>query len=487
VCALAWATSIIGCSSNMEKPEPEGHSTQRIGTKGRASACINGPSVYGGDYDQAAVDAVIALGAECVRINARADVWSTVGDASALAKYDALVDTYRASGVDVYMLVGHEAAGIAPDEARTWWGLDAYASAFVSLADHFRGRVRYFEAFNEPNNWVAPSYPALDARSFARLLARVWSDVRVAHPDWDVRIVAGAPFTFHQIGGSATNGADYLAETYSEGAAHEGWGWSAPVDGFGYHFYFDVESSWATANRVRDWIDAYWSVIAAHEGSWTDKKIFVSEFGWQSDETAWGEAEQAREHDAAFGALFGDERVAMAMWFNLQDFMEGDHAVLWGLYRQGGYDDAHAKPVRDRFRALTSTPGSGSSSSPSPSTSTSTSEIDVRYPIGEGDWITQCTGDGAELVFQTRADGRDEASRWASFLYPQVASGSCGAPSGGRHPLVLRSANAGELGGTWITQCAGSGNTQHVFRVDDVVDGHPAAGYLYDEIAADCP
>ena len=47
-----------------------------------ASVCINGPSAYGGNVDDAAIDAVIALRPECVRINLRQDIWTSVTDAT---------------------------------------------------------------------------------------------------------------------------------------------------------------------------------------------------------------------------------------------------------------------------------------------------------------------------------------------------------------------------------------------------------------------
>ncbi len=479
--------------------------------------CVNGPSVYGGDYDDAAIDAIIALGAECVRVNVRQDVWSSIDDPtphgwrglSLLESYDAIVDRFEAAGISVYILVNHEAAGIAPDAARWTGGLDVYASAFVSIADHFKDRVTYYEAFNEPNNWIAPNYPALDARSFARLLGRVWSDVRMAHPDWDVRIVAGAPFAFHQIGGSSTNAADYLDETFKQGLAHEGWGTlradsgSYPADGFGYHFYFDNESSAATAARVNSFVGAYGSIIDKYEGVGTSKRIFVSELGWQTDDTASGDADQARELDAAFGALLGNPRIAMGMWFNLQDFNEGENPVRWGLYRQGGLDDSYARPARDHFRALcTGLAGGGGGSGSGGGGGgggggtvgggggggivSSTEALDVRFPVGAGGWVTQCTSD-AELVFQTGGDGRDEYSAWAPFKYPQMKTAACGAPSGGRYPIVFRSEPGGTLGATWVAQCNGSGQTRGVYRIDSEVDGHPAAAYLYDEATPDCP
>jgi len=338
----------------------------RSGPAGASAVCVNAPSVYGGNIDDAAVDAVLALRPECVRVNVRQDVWSSIADTTPhgrlalglLGTYDALVNRFVAAGVEVYVLVHAEAVNRAAEDMRTAAGLDAYATAFVQIVDHFRDRVTTYEAFNEPNNWVRPSFPALDEPAFARLLARVYRDVRMAHrgdPCWNVRIVSGALFAFDQPGGASNDGATYLAETYRQGIATAGWDairaatGSYPLDGVGYHFYFGVETTAATQTRLRAFLDGIWAAVTRYEGVATTKQLWISEFGWQSANTAASDADQARELDAAYDVLSTEPRVAMAMWFTFQDFGAGTDE--WGLYRETGFRDSDARPARDRFRA----------------------------------------------------------------------------------------------------------------------------------------
>ncbi len=115
--------------------------------------------------------------------------------------------------------------------------------------------------------------------------------------------------------------------------------------------------------------------------------------------------------------------------------------------------------------------------------------LDVRHPIAPGGFLTQCNGEAdGEAVWTTRAGGKDGGSRWAEASYPQHPSGDCGEKKDGRHPIVLRSEPADALGGTWITQCAEEGgHVTHVFKVEGIVEGHPAAVFQYDESDESCP
>ena len=73
-----------------------------------------------------------------------------------------------------------------------------------------------------------------------------------------------------------------------------------------------------------------------------EKRIWVSEMGWTSD--AVGEDGQADALEVALGALSGDDRLALATWFCLQDWT----GESWGLYRT----DGSSKPALDRFREV---------------------------------------------------------------------------------------------------------------------------------------
>lgn len=131
----------------------------------------------------------------------------------------------------------------------------------------------------------------------------------------------------------------------------------------------------------------------------------------------------------------------------------------------------------------------GSGTSPPPPAGTmSTQRVDVRYPVGGGLWLTECVPDrSGQYAFQTSSSGKDASSRWADFKWPEGVTGDCGTQKGGMYPMIFKSSPAGTLRGTWVTQCLPSGKTQHVYRIDSDVAGHPAAGFLYDEPNGACP
>lgn len=116
--------------------------------------------------------------------------------------------------------------------------------------------------------------------------------------------------------------------------------------------------------------------------------------------------------------------------------------------------------------------------------------LEVRAPVGEGEWITQCNEslDG-ERVWMTRAAGPDASSRWAEAKYPQMISEHCGTADNelGILPLIFRSRAEGELADVWVKQCAGEAQTARVFQVAYGIDGHPAAPFHHDEIDEACP
>ena len=245
--------------------------------------CINGPSAYGGAIDPQAISAVIALGPRCVRVPFRQDVWSSVDDptphgpsnAGILATYDALIAKYLASGIEPYMLFHGETTGQDQHVVNDAAGRATWVAAITTLIDHFKPRVRRFELLNEPNNWDASKSPINPPDAFAAVLADAYTAVKVAHPGdacWDVSLVSGGLFGFQQLGGSASSGHDYLAQTYDAGIASHGWDvikaktGSYPLDAVGWHFYGDPgDASNALVSVLQKQIGEMTAVVAQKE------------------------------------------------------------------------------------------------------------------------------------------------------------------------------------------------------------------------------
>lgn len=311
-----------------------------------------GAPLWGGFVNTAAYDAVESTGADWVRINFRLD-GATAPDATWLATYDGIVDAYQARGIRVYGLINDEAVySSAPLDSDEFVG--AYVSTAVTIIDHFRDRIRVWELFNEPNDWAGGTSARLPAYRFAQLLQDTYLAVKhdgghLDDPCWQVTLLSGPLFSF-----DGTPADTYLAETYDAGRNQLAWDFtrqatgSFPLDGVGYHMYVaqsagdslaDVQAGiGANLTAIRD-------VVIANEleGAATPKQIWVSEFGWRAD--AVGEAGQADRLQAAFEAMDATGWVAVAFYFQLQDFPGNE----WGVFRAGALDGTTRRPAADRL------------------------------------------------------------------------------------------------------------------------------------------
>jgi hypothetical protein len=150
---LATALACVGAAP----PDDElPTNTQSVALGLRRAVCINGPSYYG-SIDASAVDAVVAIHPHCVRLNVR--VTASVSnpgslDESVMRQYDALLDRYQREGIQPYLLLHAETLGLEERAARDASLRTALVTNWTSIVSRYRHRVRYFELYNEPNNWI---------------------------------------------------------------------------------------------------------------------------------------------------------------------------------------------------------------------------------------------------------------------------------------------------------------------------------------------
>jgi hypothetical protein len=295
-------------------------------------------------HDNTAV--VDSTGVGWVRINMRLDDWTSPDDDTRrgpdqltwFEAYDRVVDAYLARGIDVYALINDEAVSSSLDHETDPW-IELYVQNAVKIVDHFKNRIRIYEVINEPNDYAGGESARFTPRAFAKILQDTYLAVKhdAGHIDdrcWQVQLVSGPMFSFDGV-----PSADYLQQTYAIGRAQLAWDYthqatgSFPLDGIGYHIYVaqgtDSPTSEArTATEAN--LDAVWSVVAAHEGADTAKRLWISEYGWRAD---WvGETGQSERMRAGFDAMNESGKVAAAMYFNLQDFP----GAAYGIYDDGG-------------------------------------------------------------------------------------------------------------------------------------------------------
>ncbi|MFZ5480675.1 MAG: hypothetical protein ACOZNI_28190 [Myxococcota bacterium] len=287
---------------------------------------------------------VASSGAGWVRINFLLGPWDSPEDPDWQATYDALVDGLVGEGLQVYGLIGAESVASDAEVGSDEW-LAAYTYNFVAIVGHFKDRVRVFESFNEPNNWIAEGTPALSAERYALLLQDVYLETKHhnghdADPSWQVTLVSGPLFT-HDL----DDGGAYLAETYWHGRNSWAWDWTAgetggyPLDGVGAHLYVAQGETGATA--VGEGIEANLSAMqAVLDEEDPGKRFWISEIGWNADYV--GEEGQADAVSAALDTLRDDPRVAMASWFCLVDWP----GQSWGLR----WDADNPKAAWSRFQ-----------------------------------------------------------------------------------------------------------------------------------------
>lgn len=190
------------------------------------------------------------------------------------------------------------------------------------------------------DEWTAPdddggSSARFTPRAYAKILQDTYLAVKhdAGHIDdrcWQVQLVSGPLFSF-----DGTTGASYLDEAYAIGRNQLAWDYthavpgSYPLDGIGYHMYVaqGLDSSTADVRaQMHANLGAVWDVVTAHEGAGTGKQIWVSEYGWEADVV--GETVQAERMEAGFAAMNELGTVALALYFNFQDFPGASYGLF---------------------------------------------------------------------------------------------------------------------------------------------------------------
>jgi len=167
-------------------------------------------------------------------------------------------------------------------------------SGFVNkLVSRYKGRIRYFEIWNEPD---ASSFwrPAPDAVAYVQMLRAAYVAAKQANPD--AQIISG---------GLMGNDTEYLQQMYDAGAGGH-------FDLLGLHPYTGAQSPNEPAAEYNTRWNFYgiplMRAVMDANGD-TGKKIWVSEFGWQT--SGHGDATvslttQARYVGEAYDRLFRD-------------------------------------------------------------------------------------------------------------------------------------------------------------------------------------
>ncbi|HEX5061662.1 MAG TPA: NBR1-Ig-like domain-containing protein, partial [Kofleriaceae bacterium] len=287
-------------------------------------------------------ESVDSTGTPWIRLNLRLDDWSAPDDDTKRGPdqltwyetYDRIVDDYLTRGIQVYALINDEAVYSTQPYGSDAWIAD-YVQNAVKIVDHFKNRIRVYEIINEPNDWAGGSTSRFSPRAYAKILQDTYLAVKhdAGHIDdrcWQVQLVSGPLFSFDD-----NSSAEYLQQAYSIGKSQLAWDYthaetgSYPLDGIGYHMYVaqGLDSSSADVRtQMLASLGAMWNVVTSYEGTGTGKRIWVSEYGWEAGVV--GDAVQAERMQAGFSAMNEFGKVALALYFNFQDFPGASYGVF---------------------------------------------------------------------------------------------------------------------------------------------------------------
>lgn len=282
--------------------------------------------------------------------------------------YDEIVDSLTNRGIQIYGLIGAQISynfigdlltaypsDTQADSAAAAQWEQGYVYNFVSVVDKFKDRIKTFESYNEPNNWDNGSTSVVCPQWFALILQDIYLNVKYFNghntdPTWQVNLISGALFTF-----DLTDGSQYLDDTYWYGKNVWAWDWtnqqtgSYPLDGIGMHLYMEQGSSVPSTitTALNKNINGLWNKITSWEGNSTPKKIWISEFGWES--TSVTEQGQADNLTTSYNFFLNDSRIALAIWFTLMDWP----GAYWGMYYFGTFSPSDRKLAYFEFQNLT--------------------------------------------------------------------------------------------------------------------------------------
>lgn len=267
------------------------------------------------------------LGASIVRVDLW---WSVVEPAPGVWSWettDRVVAEITAAGLTPYAILCYGPAwnaARAPVTAADRAAFGAYVRAVVT---RYRGQIRYWEIWNEPD--ITPFWaPQPEAADYAALLAVAWREAKAADPGCTVVGLC-----------TSQADADFIEGVFQHGAADH-------LDALSFHHYSaarDEAAFLADIRTVRG--------IATRHGR-PQLPLFITEMGIPDGPNtimpAFGPREQAawivKRHLLALAA-----DVAQCHYFCLRDWGAVDPPGDWGLLKA----DATPKPAATAYRTLT--------------------------------------------------------------------------------------------------------------------------------------
>ncbi len=231
------------------------------------------------------------------------DVRNDPAGVDAWAKYDMIVDLAERYGVQIQARLGNppQWAQAVPGDFAPPANPDDFADFARVLAERYRGRIQYYQVWNEPNIYPEWGEQAVDPEAFTALLCRVYDALKAVDPQ--IVVIAPALSPTLALTGRDLNEFIYLQRMYDAGAgrcfdvaAAQGYGFfSGPSDQRLNVFHQNF-------GRQQFLLD-----LMVHNGD-ASKALWISEAAWNpSDAPEVAPDVTARE---AFGVVTREQAAA---------------------------------------------------------------------------------------------------------------------------------------------------------------------------------
>ena len=195
-------------------------------------------------------------------------------------KYDQIVDLTEAHGLEIIARLSSPPSWTRADgDARGPFAppdnFADYADYAAAVADRYRGRVRYYQLWNEPNIYPEWGEQAVNPESYTELLCAGYAAIKKVDPE--AVVLAGALAPTNELTGDNLNEFVFLQRMYDAGAGEcfdimsvQGYGlWSGPTD----HRLNPITVNYSRHLYLRD--------IMVRNGD-EHKAIWISEMNWNA-------------------------------------------------------------------------------------------------------------------------------------------------------------------------------------------------------------
>ncbi len=218
---------------------------------------------------------------EDIEISDKGDYWDHKWDIDAWAKYDYIVDTAQDYGLEIIARLDNPPAWSRDSGDEPGWEMgppddpEDFGDFVYTIVSRYRGRVRYYQIWNEPNIYPEWGDQPVDPEAYTELLRVAYQRAKEADPDC-VILAAGLAQTL-EMGPNNLSDLVFLERMYEAGAADsfdimgaQTYGlWTGPSD----QRTSDDRTNFSRAMLLRE--------IMVEHGD-TDKPIWATEVGWNS-------------------------------------------------------------------------------------------------------------------------------------------------------------------------------------------------------------